>query len=159
MFRTSDLQACRLSQALFRKVVPDVIYASAADHDDRVVPLHSYKFISTLQYNLAEYPDSPQRNPLLLRVDHNAGHGGGESPCQLKICTAGSSVGPHKDGPLCLSLHKRKACSRGRCSAVCRSQIADEQSWADAARDLSNRSWKALTEAVLQLPYLPAMYT
>ena len=54
------------------------ICACAADHDDRVVPLHSYKFISTLQYNLAEYPDSPQRNPLLLRVDHNAGHGGGE---------------------------------------------------------------------------------
>ncbi|CAL5219022.1 g780 [Coccomyxa viridis] len=51
---------------------------TTADHDDRVVPLHSYKFISTLQYNLAEYPDSPQRNPLLLRVDHNAGHGGGK---------------------------------------------------------------------------------
>ena len=53
-------------------------FTCAADHDDRVVPLHSYKFISTLQYTLAEYPDSPQRNPLLLRVDHNAGHGGGE---------------------------------------------------------------------------------
>ena len=43
-----------------------------------MVPLHSYKMIATLQHTLAGYPDSPQRNPLLLRVDHNAGHGGGE---------------------------------------------------------------------------------
>ena len=56
----------------------------AADHDDRVVPLHSYKMIATLQHTLAGYPDSPQRNPLLLRVDHNAGHGGGERiACRL----------------------------------------------------------------------------
>ena len=52
----------------------------AADHDDRVVPLHSYKMIATLQHTLAAYPGSPQRDPLLLRVDHNAGHGGGERP-------------------------------------------------------------------------------
>ncbi len=127
MFRTSDLQACRLSQALFRKVVPDVIYASAADHDDRVVPLHSYKFISTLQYNLAEYPDSPQRNPLLLRVDHNAGHGGGESPCQLKICTAGSSVGPHKEMGLCVCHCIREKPAQEADAALCaaaRSQMS-----------------------------------
>ncbi len=56
----------------------EVLLICAADHDDRVVPLHSYKMVSTLQYTLADYPDSPQRNPLLIRVDHNAGHGGGE---------------------------------------------------------------------------------
>lgn len=56
----------------------EILFICAADHDDRVVPLHSYKMISTLQYTLADYPNSAQRNPLLIRVDHNAGHGGGE---------------------------------------------------------------------------------
>lgn len=55
----------------------DIARWAAADHDDRVVPLHSYKFLATLQHTLAGYPGSPQRNPLLLRVDTNAGHGGG----------------------------------------------------------------------------------
>ncbi|GAA5836298.1 hypothetical protein JCM3766R1_003483 [Sporobolomyces carnicolor] len=45
-----------------------------ADHDDRVVPLHSFKHISELQHKL---PDNP--NPLLLRVDTKSGHGAGKS--------------------------------------------------------------------------------
>ena len=45
-----------------------------------MVPLHSYKFLATLQHTLAGYAGSPQRNPLLLRVDTNAGHGGGAPP-------------------------------------------------------------------------------
>ena len=56
-----------------------------ADHDDRVVPLHSYKFLATLQHTLAGYPGSPQRNPLLLRVDTNAGHGGGGPPAPAAL--------------------------------------------------------------------------
>jgi len=41
--------------------------------DDRVAPWHSYKFAATLQ-------DAQQgENPILLRVTHNAGHGGGKS--------------------------------------------------------------------------------
>ncbi|MEO0312469.1 MAG: hypothetical protein RIQ89_2126 [Bacteroidota bacterium] len=41
---------------------------TTGDHDDRVVPAHSYKFISTLQ----EKATGP--NPQLIRVDINAGH-------------------------------------------------------------------------------------
>eukprot|EP01102_Stenamoeba_stenopodia_P018895 TRINITY_DN7009_c0_g5_i1.p1 TRINITY_DN7009_c0_g5~~TRINITY_DN7009_c0_g5_i1.p1 ORF type:complete len:738 (-),score=208.69 TRINITY_DN7009_c0_g5_i1:150-2363(-) len=43
-----------------------------SDHDDRVVPLHSFKFIATLQH---ECPENP--NPLLARIETKAGHGGG----------------------------------------------------------------------------------
>lgn len=42
------------------------------DHDDRVVPAHSFKFISALQKN------NMGENPTLIRVDVNAGHGAGK---------------------------------------------------------------------------------
>jgi prolyl oligopeptidase len=43
--------------------------------DDRVVPMHSLKFIATLQYNLPQNP-----NPLLISIDKTwLGHGGGKS--------------------------------------------------------------------------------
>ena len=43
-----------------------------ADHDDRVVPAHSFKFGATLQ--AAQGCD----NPILLRVESDAGHGAGK---------------------------------------------------------------------------------
>lgn len=47
------------------------------DHDDRVVPLHSFKLAATLQHEL---PNNP--HPLLLRVALKAGHGAGKSTQQ-----------------------------------------------------------------------------
>jgi prolyl oligopeptidase len=42
-----------------------------ADHDDRVVPGHSFKFAATLQ------KDNEGDNPVLIAIQHNAGHGTG----------------------------------------------------------------------------------
>lgn len=42
------------------------------DHDDRVVPAHSFKFAATLQEN------ATGNNPALIRIDVNAGHGAGK---------------------------------------------------------------------------------
>ncbi|KAF8448942.1 prolyl oligopeptidase [Boletus edulis BED1] len=45
-----------------------------ADHDDRVVPLHSFKLAATLQHALPHNP-----HPLLIRIDKKAGHGAGKA--------------------------------------------------------------------------------
>ncbi|KAK8944814.1 hypothetical protein KSP39_PZI007741 [Platanthera zijinensis] len=48
------------------------------DHDDRVVPLHSLKLLATMQYVLCtSLENSPQTNPIIVRIDFNAGHGAG----------------------------------------------------------------------------------
>lgn len=44
---------------------------TTADHDDRVVPAHSFKFAATLQEKLAG------ESPVLIRIETNAGHGAG----------------------------------------------------------------------------------
>lgn len=46
---------------------------TTGDHDDRVVPAHSYKFAAELQDKQA------CSNPTLIRIDTNAGHGAGKS--------------------------------------------------------------------------------
>ena len=55
---------------------PDVHYpaimVTTADHDDRVVPAHSFKYAAELQH--AQTGDEPK----IIRIDSKAGHGGGK---------------------------------------------------------------------------------
>jgi prolyl oligopeptidase len=46
------------------------ILITTADHDDRVVPAHSFKYAATLQEKHGK------DGPMLIRIDTNAGHGG-----------------------------------------------------------------------------------
>jgi prolyl oligopeptidase len=45
---------------------------TTGDHDDRVVPAHSFKFAAELQANQSG------NNPVLIRIETNAGHGAGK---------------------------------------------------------------------------------
>ena len=51
--------------------------AFTADHDDRVVPAHTFKFIATLQ------EDNNGPNPVLVRIETKAGHGAGTPTSKL----------------------------------------------------------------------------
>lgn len=50
---------------------------TTADHDDRVVPAHSFKFAATLQ------ADNAGPNPTLIRIETQAGHGAGKPTSKM----------------------------------------------------------------------------
>ncbi|MFI3279170.1 MAG: prolyl oligopeptidase family serine peptidase [Rikenellaceae bacterium] len=51
---------------------------TTGDHDDRVVPAHSFKFAAQMQHS------DGGENPILIRIESNAGHGAGK-PTSKKI--------------------------------------------------------------------------
>lgn len=67
--------ACLLKYSPLHNIKPINYPATlvlTGDHDDRVVPAHSFKFAATLQKN------NTSQNPMLIRIDVNAGHGAGK---------------------------------------------------------------------------------
>ena len=55
-----------------KKVKYPATLVTTGDHDDRVVPAHSFKFAAHLQEN------QQGTNPVFIRIDVNAGHGAGK---------------------------------------------------------------------------------
>jgi prolyl oligopeptidase len=50
---------------------------TTADHDDRVVPAHSFKFAATMQAAQAG------KAPVLIRIETKAGHGAGKPTAKI----------------------------------------------------------------------------
>ena len=58
--------------ALKKGVKYPATLVTTADHDDRVVPAHSFKFAARLQ------KCQSGSSPVLIRIESKAGHGGGK---------------------------------------------------------------------------------
>lgn len=65
-----------LGYSPLHNIKPGICYpatlVTTADHDDRVVPAHSFKFAAALQEHQS------CNNPALIRIETNAGHGAGK---------------------------------------------------------------------------------
>ena len=51
-----------------------------ADHDDRVVPLHTFKYVAELQHQAGAVEG---QRPLLARIEVDAGHGAGKPTAKV----------------------------------------------------------------------------
>jgi len=60
------------------------ILLKTGDHDDRVSPLHTFKFLAELQSVLCSGADSVQTNPIIARIETKTGHGYGK-PVSLVV--------------------------------------------------------------------------
>ena len=60
-----------------RKTAYPATMITTADHDDRVVPAHSFKFAAALQEH------QQGENPALIRIETSAGHGAGKPTAKL----------------------------------------------------------------------------
>ncbi|KAF9128836.1 hypothetical protein BGW39_004687 [Mortierella sp. 14UC] len=80
-----------LKYSPLHNVRKDVAYPPTAlftsDHDDRVVPLHSYKHIAELQHTAGPHTNSP----LVIRIETKAGHGAGK-PIAKRIAEATDKI-------------------------------------------------------------------
>ena len=76
-----DMFPSLLAYSPLHNIKPGVEYPATlittADHDDRVVPSHSFKFAATLQAAQAG------KEPILIRVETRAGHGSGKPTAKI----------------------------------------------------------------------------
>ena len=70
-----------LSYSPLHNIKPGTRYPAVmvmtADHDDRVVPAHSFKYAATLQAAQAGVA------PILIRIEEKAGHGAGKPTAKI----------------------------------------------------------------------------
>lgn len=70
-----------LAYSPYHNLKPGTVYPSTmvttADHDDRVVPAHSFKYAARLQASHAG------ENPVLIRIETSAGHGAGKPTSKI----------------------------------------------------------------------------
>ncbi|KAL3077291.1 hypothetical protein niasHS_013280 [Heterodera schachtii] len=74
IYRYSPLHCLRLTNGVNW---PATLLMSA-DHDDRVVPLHTLKYVAQLYHLLRTEAKGWQQRPVLARIEKKAGHGAGK---------------------------------------------------------------------------------